>query len=187
MLDQDQMQKHERWIRSVCDHLNKLIQLDVDAAGTYREALSHVDDLVVRADLEDFLRDHERHVMELTTIVRELGGTPVDPHTDFKGRLLETMTRLRSRGTLGALRAMRMNEKLTNRTYDKASEIYMPPIGQVIVIENLRDERRHLAAIEAHIYRLTGRHAVNQEGSENVVTGAGTRDDRPFPLMDRER
>jgi hypothetical protein len=31
----------------------------------------------------------------------------------------------------------------------------MPPLGQVIVIENLDDERRHLAAIEAHITRLS--------------------------------
>ena len=53
---------------------------------------------------------------------------------------------------------MRLNEKLTNRTYDKASHFYMPPIGQVIVIENLDDEARHLAAIESHIALLTGEH-----------------------------
>ena len=148
---------HDVWIARVCDNLNKLVQLDFDAACTYREALLHVDDATVRADLNAFLGDHERHVMELSRIVRDLGGVPIEAHRDFKGALLEGMTRLRSRGTLGALRAMRMNEKLTNRSYDKAADVYMPPIGQIIVIENLADERRHLAAIEAHIDRLGGK------------------------------
>lgn len=168
---QDNMTEHDKWIAKVCDHLNKLIQLDFDAAGTYREALLHVDDPGVRGDLHAFLGDHERHVMELSTIVRDLGGTPISAHRDFKGAVLETMTRLRSRGTLGALRAMRTNEKLTNRSYDKALDFYMPPLGQAIVLENLKDERRHLATIEAHIERLTGKQyydvdRIEREGSE---------------------
>ncbi|HEY5950760.1 MAG TPA: DUF2383 domain-containing protein [Kofleriaceae bacterium] len=157
---QDTTTKHDHWIAKVCDQLNKLIQLDFDAAGTYREAILHVDDPNVRSDLHAFLGDHERHVMELTRIVRDLGGTPIEAHRDFKGAILEGMTRLRSRGTLGALRAMRMNEKVTNRGYDKALDLYMPPIGQVIVVENLADERRHLAGIEAHIDRLSGKHVL---------------------------
>jgi hypothetical protein len=112
--------------------------------------------------------------MELTSIVRDLGGTPVEAHRDFKGRVLEGMTRLRSRGTLGALRAMKTNEKLTNRVYNKAADAYMPPIGQAIVMENLEDERRHLAAIEAHIERLSG-HGVYDVSS---VDRSGS--DRPF-------
>src|SRR6185503_20711336 len=110
--------KHDEWIAKVCDHLNKLIQLDFDASCTYREALLHVDDADVRSDLHAFLGDHERHVMELTSIIRDLGGTPIEAHRDFKGVILEGMTRLRSRGTLGTLRAMRTNEKVTNRGYD---------------------------------------------------------------------
>lgn len=157
---QDTTTKHDHWIAKVCDQLNKLIQLDFDAAGTYREAILHVDDPNVRSDLHAFLGDHERHVMELTRIVRDLGGTPIEAHRDFKGAILEGMTRLRSRGTLGALRAMRMNEKVTNRGYDRALDLYMPPIGQVIVVENLADERRHLAGIEAHIDRLSGKHVL---------------------------
>jgi rubrerythrin len=149
--------QHDEWIAKVCDHLNKLIQTDYDAACTYREALLHVDDPAVRSDLHTFLGDHERHVMELTSIVRDLGGTPIPAHRDFKGRVLEGMTRFRSsRSTLGALRAMRTNEKVTNRAYEKAAEVYMPPLGQAIVMENQEDERRHLAAIEAHIDRLSG-------------------------------
>ena len=166
--------KHDEWIARVCAQLNKLIQLDFDAAGTYREALLHVDDPSARSDLHSFLGDHERHVMELTRIVRDLGGEPVEAHRDFKGVILEGMTRLRSRGTLGALRAMRMNEKITNRSYDKAAGVYMPPLGQVIVVENLADERRHLAAIGAHIERLTGKY------DHGVIRVDRERSDQPF-------
>ena len=159
---------YDRWIHQVCDHLNKLVQVDVDAVCTYHEALGHVADFDVRGDLEGFLNDHERHIMELSTVIRDLGGTPVPVHRDFKGALLEGMTKLRSRGTLGALRAMRMNEKLTNRSYDKAGHIYMPPIGQVIVFENLKDERRHLATISAHIARLVGKAETPRDIRDDV-------------------
>jgi hypothetical protein len=170
---QQNMTEHDKWIARVCDHLNKLIQLDYDAACTYKEALLHVDDAAVESDLYVFRGDHERHIMELTSVIRDLGGSPINAHRDFKGAILEGMTKWRSRNTLGALRAMRMNEKLTNRVYDRESGIYMPPIGQAIVLENLADERRHLAAIEAHIDRLTGKQyydvdRIDREASERV-------------------
>lgn len=149
---------HDRWITKVCEQLNKLILLDFDAAVTYREALVHIDDPGARSDLHAFLGDHERHVQELAQVVRDLGRVPVEAHRDIKGIVLEGMTRLRSRNTLAALRAMRTNEWLTNRIYDRSAEYFMPPIGQAIVLENLADERRHFAVIESHISRLSGRH-----------------------------
>jgi len=169
------MTEHDKWIAKVVDHLNKLIQLDFDASLTYKDALVHIDDAFARADLEVFLRDHERHVMELTSIIRDLGGTPIDVHRDLQGVVREGMTKLRSRsGTLGALRAMRMNEKWTNRTYDREAEIYMPPIGQAIVWENREDERRHLAVIEGHIERLSDLTAGAPQGRLDQTTS-----DRP--------
>ena len=165
------MSSYEHWTAAICTQLDKLILLDFDAACTYHEALLHVDDPAVRSDLHGFLGDHERHVMELSSIIRDLGGTPVVAHRDLTGAMLETMTRMRSRGTLGALRAMRMTERLTNRRYDRTCDVYMPPIAQLLVLENCDDERRHLAAIEAHIDRLTGENyydldRIDREASE---------------------
>ena len=91
------MTEHDKWIAKVVDHLNRLIQLDFDASLTYKDALVHVDDPIVRVDLEAFLVDHERHVMELSSIVRDLGGSPIRVHRDIKGALLEGVTKLRSR------------------------------------------------------------------------------------------
>lgn len=140
--------------KDVIQTLNELIQLDFDATKIYDQALEHVDDPIVREDLELFRADHERHIVELTRAVEELGGEVEEVSRDIKGVLLEGMTKLRSAtGTLGALRAMRMNEKLTNRSYDKAAGKELPAEALDIVTRGLEDERRHLAAIEAHIDR----------------------------------
>jgi len=140
--------------KHVIHTLNELIQLDFDATKIYDQAIAAVDDPMVREDLELFRADHERHITELTRAVEDLGGEVEEVSRDLKGVLLEGMTKLRSAtGTLGALRAMRMNEKLTNRTYDKAASHELPAEALDIVTRGLEDERRHLAAIEAHIDR----------------------------------
>ena len=163
------MTDHDKWIGKVVDHLNKLIQLDYDASLTYRDALEHVDDPVVRFDLETFQVEHERHIMQLSGIIRDFGGTPIEVHRDLKGAVLEGLTKLRSRrGTLGALRAMRTNEKITNRNYDKVAEKNMPPLAAAVVVEHLEDERRHHAAISAHIVRLEGAADAEIERLANV-------------------
>src|SRR5262249_51814627 len=119
-------------------------------------ALAHVDEVEAREDLEIFRRDHLRHIDELSSVVRSLGGEPAKPGLDLTGVLFEVMTKLRSvTGTLGALKAMRSNEKHTNKGYDRAVMLALPPNAHAIVASNLEDEHRHLAMIEAHIERLT--------------------------------
>ena len=143
----------------VIEILNDLIQLDYGASKTYEQALEHVDeeDDEVRMDLHMFMQDHVRHIEDLSDVIEELGGEAQEPGRDVKGVLLEGMTKLRSvTGTKGALKAMRMNEKLTNKSYDDVAEKDLPTSAQEVVMANRDDERRHLAAIEAHIDRLRG-------------------------------
>ncbi len=162
--------------QKVIDHLNDMIQLDYDASLTYQQAIAHVEDILVKTDLESFLRDHERHIMELTQLIRDLGGEPKHIHRDAKGLVLEGMTKIRSMtGTGGALRAMRMNEKLTNRTYEKAVESDLPLIARELLAQNLMDERRHLMMIEQHLERLS-----TLSGDEHQTAGdEHVRDDHP--------
>jgi rubrerythrin len=151
--------------------LNELIQLDYDASKTYERALSSIGskDEVVRADLQAFMEDHLRHIRDLSRLVAELGGRPLDPKRDAKGVLLEVMTKLRgTTGTVGALKAMRTNEKLTNRTYERAVSAGYAPEVQPLIATHLADERRHLAGIEAHILRLTGEGLTIEE--EDVLS-----------------
>jgi uncharacterized protein (TIGR02284 family) len=135
--------------------LNDLIQLDHDAVQAYKQAIEKIDDPAARMDVVAFRGDHERHIADLTQTVRMMGGEPEKAGRDLKGVLLEGLTALRAvTGTLGALRAMRMNEKLTNRAYERALEAKLPSTARDVVLRNREDERRHLAAIEGHIERL---------------------------------
>lgn len=139
----------------VIEHLNELAQLDYDAVQAYEQAIEKIDDLDIKSDLEQFRADHQRHIVDLHQVIRDLGGEPEETGRDLKGVLIEGMTKLRSvTGTVGALKAMRMNEKLTNRSYEKAIEASLPANVREIVLQNLDDERRHLATIETHIERL---------------------------------
>jgi hypothetical protein len=136
--------------------LNELRQLDHEAIQSYDQALKHVDDdIAVKTDLTMFKLDHERHILELDVAVAAHGGVPKELHRDVTGVLLEGLTALRSvTGTLGALKAMRTNERHTNHRYDKAMERAFPRDVLLLILNALDDERRHLAAIEAHIDRL---------------------------------
>jgi uncharacterized protein (TIGR02284 family) len=135
---------------NVISVLNDLIHLDIDAVHAYGQAIDNVEDSVIRSRLLEFQNDHERHIRELSESVRELGGTAIEHKRDFKGFLIEGMTAIRSStGTKGALKAMKTNEVLTNRKYDKALDEDLPPRVRDLVLRNRDDERRHLQFIES--------------------------------------
>ncbi len=135
--------------------MNELIQLDADAILLYDKALEHIDDSRVKDDLESYKADHERHVGELTKVVFDLGGPAPPVDRDLKGTILMALTAMRSEtGTKGALKAMRSNEKLTNKRYDEVAGMELPAPAAAVVATGLADERRHLAGIEAHLERL---------------------------------
>jgi uncharacterized protein (TIGR02284 family) len=134
--------------------LNNLVQLDIDAIRAYQEAIDSSQDTAVRRKLESFKGDHERHVSKLSAEVEELGGTPAKSR-DLPGFLIEGFTAVHSiAGTEGALKAMRVNEMVTNSTYEKAAgnELYPTKI-RALIEQNYRDEKRHLAWIEKYVQR----------------------------------
>ena len=144
--------------------LNDLIQLDVDAVNAYEQAIKRIDVPQIAEDLEMFKGDHERHITELSQVVRQMGGEPPKHSPDVKGYLIEGFTALRSAtGTEGALKAMRSNEKTTNKKYDKALSEAMPAEIEALVRRNRNDERRHLEYLE------------NALGNRMWETGVGTR------------
>ncbi len=133
----------------IVSELRSLMQLDVDAIHAYDQAIAKIDFDAARMRLTEFKHDHERHVAELSTHILRLGGTPPKPKPDVKGVLIQGMTALRSMtGTEGALKAMQMNEKLTNRNYGQAVSKPFPADVMTVLERNASDERRHLEYIE---------------------------------------
>ena len=141
-------------VQKMIKELNDLIQLDIDAIHAYDQAISNIDATFVSQQLEGFKSDHQRHVTEVSDVVRRLGGDPPEFKRDFKGFLIQGMTAIRSAtGNEGALKAMQTNEKTTNKNYKQAVEMEFPADILQLLQKNYDDERRHLAWIEDAIQR----------------------------------
>lgn len=136
----------------VVKQLKSLIQLDIDASLAYQKAIDGVEEQhpEVKASLQQFKADHERHILELSNVVSALGQDPPEYKRDAKGFLIEGMTAMRAAlGTRQALKAMRQNEMLTNAKYEKAMQMEALPSEVMDIIARGRaDERVHLAYIE---------------------------------------
>lgn len=136
--------------------MNDLIQLDVDASYAYDAAIKEIKEKDIQKALTDFKGDHERHIKELSALLKEAGGEPIKPTRDIKGFVIQGMTAVQSlMGTSGSLKAMLTNEVLTNKKYADALEYqgFTQPIRSLIQA-NFDDEKRHLEYIKGKIKEL---------------------------------
>jgi uncharacterized protein (TIGR02284 family) len=134
--------------REVCDKLNDLIKLDVDAVHAYDQAIEACVIDEVRDRLTEFRGDHDRHIRDLSAQVRALGAEP-EVRRDWKGFFIEGFTAIASQGDHSALLAMRGNEELTNRTYERALDMQdLTPEVRSLLERNFSDEQRHLSWIK---------------------------------------
>lgn len=134
--------------KNVVHCLQSLAQLDIDAIHAYSSAIERIDLSDVKKQLIHFRADHERHVSDLSTLIGKLGGNPPKTTLDFKGFLIQGFTAIRSMiGNESALKAMKMNEELTNKNYYEALEFDLQPDVKAVVQKNYEDERRHLKYI----------------------------------------
>jgi uncharacterized protein (TIGR02284 family) len=137
--------------REVCDKLNSLIKLDVDAVHAYQQAIEACEMSEIRNQLTLFQSDHQRHIRDLSQQVRLLGGEP-EVEKSWKGFLIEGFTAIASQGDHSALVAMRGNEELTNRTYQAALNVSdLPTDVRALLERNFSDEQRHLSWIKSQL------------------------------------
>jgi uncharacterized protein (TIGR02284 family) len=135
-------------IDKLIEKLNDLIALDIDAVNAYETAIKRVEASDVRERLRGFQQDHERHIRDLSGCVVDLHGKPRQK-ADTKGFFLKSFTAITSMmGDKAALAAMKGNEQLINRGYDKALEENWPPSVRTVIERNRADERKQLAFIE---------------------------------------
>jgi rubrerythrin len=128
--------------------LKELVELEHDAIAAYRAALERVDEIGDRSQLASFLEDHQRHVDQLGTAMRELGATPPEGG-DLKKILTKGMVVIAGlTGDRLVLAAMKLNEDQTNGAYEAALQLPDPPTSVRAILEGcLADERRHRAWI----------------------------------------
>ncbi len=124
--------------------LNDLLQLDYDAVQAYRLAISLLSNPEYKAQLRDFRADHERHIDELSRLVANHGGVPVEmPHLPTGLFKLAVQAAGRAGGDRGVLLAFKANERQVRDKYRRAAESRQPPEVAVILSRAAGDESLH--------------------------------------------
>jgi len=140
---------------SVIKKLTDVVELDYDAAAAYREAIERLDDTASKAKMQEFLRDHERHISDLSEVIRKEGGTPPDSG-DFKKVLTKGKVQLADlAGDDAILKAMKTNEDQTTSKYESMVEEDFPNHIHTLLKQGLEDERRHKAWIEMTLKEIS--------------------------------
>jgi uncharacterized protein (TIGR02284 family) len=132
--------------------LNELIELDFDAIDAYQATVARLESPALKETMERFRDDHQRHTQNLGELVVGLGGTP-SQGPDMKRFLTKGKVVIADLvgGDHAILTAMDLNEEVTNKAYEAASHVDVPPHVRAVLDRNLADERRHRAWIEAEL------------------------------------
>jgi len=137
--------------------LNDLLQLDHDALQAYDLAIAALRSARHRDTLRRFRADHERHVSELTDLIRTLNAVPVQlPHLQTGPFKLAMQALGGAAGALGGgdgavLLAFKANERQTRDKYRRVADLVdLPPSMTSIIRRAAADEATHYAwALEA--------------------------------------
>ena len=135
-------------VEDIVKKLNNLIELEYDAIAAYQAAIERLEDKNYQSQLNIFMQDHENHIAALSQLVSQEGGVPADKG-DMKAILTKGKVVIADlAGDEAILKAMLMNEEVTNKSYEKeVIQKYPQPI-QSILQDHLADERRHKEWLE---------------------------------------
>jgi hypothetical protein len=133
---------------ALVDLVTHVAQLDLDAIDAHHAAISRVADPGSARLLQAFLDDHERHLVELSAVLHELGATA--PTRGDLRRLLCTGRVVVGNigGDAGVLTAMRLNETDILQGYEQSVVPGLPRRLRELLLRNVSDERRHVGLVE---------------------------------------
>jgi uncharacterized protein (TIGR02284 family) len=142
------------------EELNDLIRLDRDAIGVYNEAIAKIEEPQIVARLTEFRSDHERHVAELSAIVRRFGGSPPES-AGARGIVRKVLTKLAGLvGTEACLKAMESNEEVLNEQYSKRLALDLPVDVAASVERNYANEGHHLEWVKEALRTRSWEHTA---------------------------
>jgi uncharacterized protein (TIGR02284 family) len=131
--------------------LNDILQLDHDAVQAYEVAIENVENESWRETLRQFRADHERHIEDLSSLVRTHGGTPLQQSHLSTGLFKLALQQVgRAGGDRGILMAFEANERQVRDKYWRHAERPHPPEVKSVLRRGAEDEERHYSwAIES--------------------------------------
>lgn len=140
---------------SLVAELNDLMQLDHDAIQAYSLAIRTLENEEFRRQLEEFRGDHQRHVDELTQLVRSRGGVPVHlPHLPTGIFKLAVQAVGAAGGDRAVLVAFRANERQARDKYRTAARANHPADVTSVLARAADDETRHFEWVEESLRQL---------------------------------
>jgi uncharacterized protein (TIGR02284 family) len=130
--------------RSLAAELNDLLKLDRDAVDTYSVAIDALENDGFRETLKQFRGDHDRHVVELTSLIRAAGGTPSESGHVTTRALKQALQQIcRMGGDRGILSAFEVNERQVRDKYWRYADQLYPPSIRGVIRRGAEDEDRH--------------------------------------------
>jgi rubrerythrin len=103
--------------------LNDLLQLDHDAVGAYGVAIHASADESHRETLREFRADHERHIEEITRLIQDRDGKPIQaPHLPTSVFKLAVQKAGSLGGETALLLAFKANERQSRDKYRRSAE-----------------------------------------------------------------
>ncbi len=137
---------------SSIEYLKKLLELEYDAIGAYKFAISKVEDKIYKKQMLSFQNDHERHIGDLSQILATYNtGVKCPDMKEWLEKMIISMGDT-LQGDKGILRAMSYVEKDTNTAYERYTayrdmeEVVMKTLSQCLV-----DERKHKDWFDANL------------------------------------
>ncbi len=137
------------------DALYELCELDYDAIEAYQAAINRIDLMQYKESLTEFKMDHQRHVDEITMILKKHqcdapDGPSVKEYLTQGKVVLANMF-----GDKAILHAMLTNEEDTNQAYDRINNHqHKWADSEDILRRAWADEKRHKAWLEMTIKHL---------------------------------
>jgi rubrerythrin len=149
--------------------LNDLLALDHDAVQAYSLAIGAISNAEYRDALAGFRGDHQRHIDQLTQLIRDHGGMPVQlPHLPTGAFKLA----VQALGTLGddrnVLLTFKANEAQVRDKYRRHAARPHDEAVSAILTAAAADEERHYAWADQVLQRM----GVERGGVVDTVQGA---------------
>lgn len=136
--------------------LNDLLQLDHDALQSYQLAIGELESAAYRETIRRYRGDHERHVTELTGLIRRYGGMPIElPHPTGVLKLATQGAGALGGGDTHVLMAFRANERQARDKYARAAALGEWPADVAAVVRvAAADESRHYDWVDTTLQSL---------------------------------
>ncbi len=143
--------------------LNDLLRLDHDAVQSYGIAIEHLDAAAHQEKLREFRADHERHIEQLSGLIRQQGGKPVGgPHLTTGAVKAAVQQAGRAGGDRGILTAFKTNERQARDKYRRHAEKgHAGEVGDVVA-RGAADEERHYAWVVSVLESIEGSDAARR-------------------------